>query len=372
VANYGGGGFYFNNATVTQTALFFGHNWTLSDRLNLDYGLRYENYGIDSRLTTPRRLPDSPTGVDGNALTLYDNRLYTPNPEQRFSKSIATLSYSAGVNYKLSEGLAFYGRYSQGRKSPDLGFFFDIANQSLTSNIAVEAQSTQMLEFGFKLKRSNLNLFLTPFYTLLDNVPNFQIFQNPDATYYAPSRLYQKVETMGVELEANYALTNRFSVRAVGIVQQSKALRYQVFLANANGPADDVQVDFSGNNTDNIAPLMLTIMPTYNLDRFYASLTYQYMGARWANVGNAFKLPAYGAVDLNLGYSVSKKLRLSGSINNVFNTYGILTWAAPGGFPASLDTQGFTKAQVEANPNQVYSTLSILPRAYYLTAAYQF
>ncbi len=372
VANYGGGGFYYNNATITQKALFFGHNWAVSDKFNLDYGFRYENYSINSRLTTPKRLADSPTGLDGNALTLYDNRQYALNPEQSFSKSISTLSYSAGLNYKFNEGMAVYSRYSQGRKSPDLGFFFDIANQSLTSNIAVEAQSTQMLEFGFKLKKSNLNLFVTPFYTLLDNVPNFQIFQNADATYYAPPRVYQKVETEGVELEANYAVNNRFSIRAVGIVQQSKALNYQVFLANANGPADDVQVDFSGNKTDNIAPLMLTITPTYNLNKFYASATYQYMGARWANVANAFKLPAYGSVDLNFGYNVSKKFQLSGSINNVFNTYGILTWAAPGGFPSSLDTQGFTKAKLEANPNQVYSTLSILPRAFYLTGTYRF
>jgi outer membrane receptor protein involved in Fe transport len=158
----------------------------------------------------------------------------------------------------------------------------------------------------------------------------------------------------------------------VGIAQRSKALNYQVYLAGANGPADDVLVDFSGNNTDNIAPLMLTITPTYSRDKFYASVTYQYMGARWANVANAFKLPAYSTFDLNLGYTVGKNLQLSASLNNVFNTYGILTWAAPGGFPAALDTQGFTSVMREANPNQVYSTLSVLPRALYFTAAYKF
>ena len=372
VANYGGGGFYYNNALITQKAGFFGHNWTLTDKLNLDYGLRLENYHIEARLSTPSRLADSPTGLDGDAATLYDNRVIGTNPELNFDKSITTLSYSAGLNYKFSEGLALYGRYSQGRKSPDLGFFFDIANQSLTSDIAVEAQSTQMAELGLKVRTEKLNVFVTPFYTLLSNVPNFQIFQNTDLTYYAPPRVYQKVETAGVEVEVNYAFTPQLSVRAVGIGQRSKALNYQVYLAGANGSTDDVGVDFSGNNTDNVPPLMATITPTYSHDKFYASVTYQHMGARWANVANAFKLPAYNTFDLNVGYNVLKSLQLSASLNNVFNTYGILTWAAPGGFPAALDTQGFTATMREANPTQVYSTLSVLPRALYVAATYKF
>ena len=98
------------------------------------------------------------------------------------------------------------------------------------------------------------------------------------------------------------------------------------------------------------------------------------MGKRWANVANAFQLPAFSQFDLNLGYIISKTVQLSASINNLFNTYGVMAWAAPGGFPASLDTQGFTpamKAKAESE-NSVYSTLSIMPRAYFLTATFKF
>ena len=117
---------------------------------------------------------------------------------------------------------------------------------------------------------------------------------------------------------------------------------------------------------------MLTLTPTYSTDKFYVSVTYQYMGARWANVANAFKLPAFGAADLNLGYNFTNKLTASMSINNILDTYGVMSWAAPGGFPASLDTQGFTKAAYEANKNSVYATLPIVPRAYFLTLSYKF
>ena len=89
-------------------------------------------------------------------------------------------------------------------------------------------------------------------------------------------------------------------------------------------------------------------------------------------MGNAFQLPAFGAFDLNLSYRIDRHFQLNGSINNLLNTYGIMGWAAPGGFPAALDTQGFTKQMLEANTNAIYATLPIMPRAYFLTASYKF
>jgi iron complex outermembrane recepter protein len=375
ITNIGGGGLYDNDATIKQTALFLGHNWDISDKFNLDWGIRMESFNINSTFSTPKRVtPDSPTGADGNATTLYDNRIFTRNPTQSFEKSLSfsdILSYSFGANYKFNEGFAVYGRYSQGRKSPDLSYFMDIANQQLTSNISIEAQDIKMAEFGVKYRSKNLSLFLTPFYTLAGNVPNFQIFQNADATYYAPPRVYQKFETKGLELEGNYAFSQHFSIRAVGTIQSSVANEFAVYLAKTNGPADDEKVVFDGKNNDNIGN-MFTVTPTYSTDKLTASINWQYMGERWANVGNAFQLPSFSSFDLNLACRLNKHIQVNGTINNLANTYGIMGWAAPGGFPASLDTQGFTKQMLEANTSAVYATLPIMPRSYFLTLSYKF
>ncbi|MDX2048689.1 MAG: TonB-dependent receptor [Chitinophagaceae bacterium] len=371
IANYGGAGVYYNYGKTTQSALFFGHNWQISDKLNLDWGGRYENFAIKARFYSPRVLPNT-KGPDNDTLTLYNNRVRGANAEKSFDKTLGTFSYSIGLNYKVSNSLAFYGRYSEGRKSPDLSFYFDFSNQEQTSNIDPEAQTTQQFELGVKLKKEKLNLFVTPFLSILKNVPNFQVFQNPDVTYYSPPRKYQKTHTAGVEIEANYAFTKNFSVRAAGVIQTFKADEYYIYLARTNGPADDTLVVYSGNKTDNIAPLMFNITPTYSNSRFYASLNWQYMGKRWANVANAFQMPSYHAFDLNLGWTFSKTVQLSASINNLFNTYGVMGWAAPGGFPAALDIQGFTASALAANPNAVYSTLAIQPRSYFVTATFKF
>jgi outer membrane receptor protein involved in Fe transport len=96
------------------------------------------------------------------------------------------------------------------------------------------------------------------------------------------------------------------------------------------------------------------------------------MGKRAANVPNAFELPAYNESNLNLGYNLSSKWQLQANINNLFNQIGIMGWSAPGGFPAALDRQGFTKEDLESNPDAVYSTLSIPARSFFITATYKF
>ncbi|MEM6320274.1 MAG: hypothetical protein AAF960_21575 [Bacteroidota bacterium] len=57
---------------------------------------------------------------------------------------------------------------------------------------------------------------------------------------------------------------------------------------------------------------------------------------------------------------------------DVATSAGIMGWSAPDGFPAALDRQGVTSADLAANPNAVYSTLSIPPRAYFMTLIYKF
>ncbi|WP_317168896.1 TonB-dependent receptor [Flavobacterium undicola] len=130
--------------------------------------------------------------------------------------------------------------------------------------------------------------------------------------------------------------------------------------------------DYSGNETDNNVKVIFRVSPTYTSGKFYSSLDFSYMGKRAANVPNAFELPAYKQTNLNLGYNLTSKLQLQANINNLFNQLGVMGWSAPEGFPAALDRQGFTKEQLNANPNVVYSTLSLPARAYFITATYKF
>jgi len=117
------------SSTIQQTAFFFGHNWDISDKLNLDWGIRFENFNIDQNYITNNSdsYPDGSGGADGDETTTYDNSRWTLNPEQNFEQTISfsdTFSYSAGLNYRASDKFAIYGRVSSGRKTPGFIILF--------------------------------------------------------------------------------------------------------------------------------------------------------------------------------------------------------------------------------------------------------
>lgn len=363
------------NATQNNLALFFGHNWTITDKLNFDWGIRYEKVSIKGTNQIASSSPSSKVGgTDGNELTLYDNSEAKISGTYDYNKSLPTFSFSGGLNYKFTENMAIYGRYSQGRKAPDLDIYVGINTVAGLKFLNPIAQNTQQVEVGFKAKTGNLNLFVTPFYSILSNVATSALGQETAdlATTYTTPVLYNKFTTKGLEVEGVYNFTKNFNMRAIATFQNSTAVDYSIYDVGQNGASDDKIVSYSGNETDNNARTMLRLSPTYTSNKFFASADWSYMGKRAANVPNAFYLPAFSQTNLNLGYNINSKLAFQANINNIFNQNGVMSWSAPGGFPAALNRQGFTKVNLDANKNAVYSTVSIPPRSFFLTVSYKF
>jgi iron complex outermembrane recepter protein len=373
----GRGGITTSEGTKRQIALFLGHNWDITSKLNLDWGLRYEAtrfLGSNTPVTRDGR-ENNPTwgGRDGNPLTVYDNGGGIAGTPLPFDATIHTVSYSAGLNYKISNTTAVYLRYSNGNKAPEMGNYFAATSSFLVKSLNSEAQHIQQVEAAFKLKDKKAALTITPFYSLLNHVPNLQFgFLDSTGSNYNPPTQYGKYRTFGVELEGSYAFTAHFTLSAQATVQNSKAVEFTTWLSSGKAQQYDVLKNYSGNEADNNAKLIFSISPAYTAGKFNVLLNYYYMGSRQANLPNAFKLPAFGQVDLSLGYDVSKRFRLQGNINNLLNKYGVLGWSGPGGFPAALDRQGFSAQFIASNPNAVYATQGSMPRAYFITAAVRF
>ncbi|MEN9908628.1 MAG: hypothetical protein RLZZ540_1777 [Bacteroidota bacterium] len=354
-----------------QSAAYLGHEWNITDKLIFDWGIRYESLQVYGYNSQPIANAES-AGLDNNPLTIYDNFGGTAGPRLNVDKTVNTVSFSGGLNYKLADDQAVYVRYSNGKKSPDINFYLAQTSQYLIDNTAANAQTVEQFEVGYKISTPKLKVFATPFYSTLSNVSTVQTFLNTNGTYYNPGNQYNAYRTYGLEFESNYAFTDQLSLKAGATIQNSKATTYKTWIANASGPSDDVLQDLSGNETDNNAKLIFNISPSYNYKNFYSSLNVGYMGARQANLQNAFKLPAFTTLDLAMGYDFNKKFGLQANVNNILNTYGVMGWSGTGGFPAALDRQAVTKEFVAANPNAAYSTQGSMPRAFFLTASYKF
>ncbi|WPV01946.1 TonB-dependent receptor [Mucilaginibacter sp. cycad4] len=379
VFQQGGGGFTENKATQNQLAFFLGHNWQILPNLNLDYGVRFETLHINgfagSSIVNPKSADPTYGGADNNPLTVYDNYGGSPGTHYDFNKTVNTFSYSAGLNYELSSHMSVYSRFSSGRKAPDLTVYFAANTPFTSSNLSVQAQKIIQAEIGLKISDRNYGLFITPFYSNLSHVPNIQLFVNADnMTNYNPPVQYESVRTFGLELESKIDFTKNFNVRAVATFQNSKATHYTTWVPNANGPADDQLISYSGNKQDNSPNIIVNVTPAYNAGRFYSFLSWQYLGQRQFGVSNTFKIPGYSQFNLGTGYDFNKKLQLGFNVNNLLNTYGIAAFNRPGDFFTLLTAANYTREQYEADKkaNRIASAVGIQPRAYYLTLTYKF
>ncbi|GLU45188.1 TonB-dependent receptor [Allomuricauda sp. NBRC 101325] len=371
VMDVGRGGVNLASFTKEQVSWFLAWEWKVNDKLNLDVGFRHENIKING-FNSQAIINEESAGRDGDPLTLYDNYGGTEGPELDIDQTVSTASFSSGLNYKFTDEQAFYVRYSYGKKAPDINFYLVQTSQYLIDNTIPYSQQVEQLEAGYKLSTNKAKLYITPFYSVLSNIPVTQVFLDVDGTNYNAPVQFNKYKTRGVELDGSYAFTHEILLKAGATFQSSKLTKFTSWVAGNDGPADDVLLDLSGNETENTPTVMFNINPMYNGDKVFGAINVSYMGERQANNQNAWQMPAFTTVDLTLGYDFSEKFSLQANMNNVFNTYGIMGWFGTGGFPAALNRDGVTSAFVAANPTAPFSSQGNMPRSLFLTATYRF
>lgn len=368
---YGVGGIQYNDIKLSQNAVFFGHHWDITPKLNLDWGCRYESFSIDNSFITPDASLTSPDGgVDKNPLTLYDSIVVTLKPLKRFRKSLRTFSISGGLNFKVSNSLAYYIRYSLGNKLPDVSNY--IANQQAASVVKEKAQQTIQLEAGIKYEGRNTNFTATPFLCVLKNVPRIGFANDSGSlsSYYSTPTLYNKVHTVGIELEGNFNLSSHFSFRCNAVVQQFYSDKYMFYDLRGTGQFDDTIIDRSGKRiSDQAAPVMINLTSSYKRQKWYADVNMNYVSKRAANTSETFYLPAFSQFDFHVSYAFTDKIKLQATVNNFFNHFAVIEWTAPisSGFPfETFETQQFSPEKRQSNPNANYFTMAIQPRSFFL------
>lgn len=375
-AQLSGGRFNFTSygATQTQASLFVGDGIQASEKLNLDLGIRYDYIGVKGVNYFGKENPNAAAGgIDNNPLTLYDNFYFVKDREVTFDTKLNLLSYSAGINYLINKNNSVYARFSNGQKAPDMQFYFSGFNDSKAKPTA-KAQTITQLEMGYKTKGPKISASFIPFYSKLSNVPVATIAQDTNnVAYYTPT-VFNSLRTIGIESEISYQINKNFTLAGNITLQNAKATVWQTWIVGNNGKADDKVVNFNGNTSENVPRVMFNIMPSYNFKKGFVMLTYKYMGARQANVSNAFTLPGFGQTNLSAGYEITPKLSVNANINNLTNTLGIMNWMATTKY-ALVDAFGhdsFTPQRRKESPDSYFQIIPIQPRAFFLALNYNF
>jgi len=347
---------------------FWNADWT--DRLSTDLGVRYEYISHNGTKSNSGPLQRD-GGADGNPSTGYDNGLLVGTSSDIVNYSYDYLSYSFGVNYGLSQNINLYGRYSQTHKAPELNYYINnFANVPI--NEKGKVQDINQVELGVKGKAGKSTYSATIFSSQLDNVAynNFEFDDQSNSLFYTPTQLNSS-NTLGLELEYHYQLNANWSVSLNSTFQNAKLDDFSQY--NANGSIetdDDVTVRFDGKGLPHQPKLSSFLSLRYEKDQLSGALGWRYMGSRYGNFENSFKMAAYSTFDININYDLSSRWYVGFRGQNILNTAGLNNFFGPNEFGSSSNAA--TTEYITANPNASFVVFPISGRSIFLSVGYQF
>jgi len=288
-------------------AVFANAEIEASDKLTIDLGLRYDmdrysGYQGNSQFFS-RNLDNSGSFNYDFRTTTADNSLTTTEgPYYYWKYNVDRLSGSAALNYKFSNNMAAYFRYSNGFRSPIEEAYYDNAK-----NLSVlKPTYINQFELGYKYQARSYAFFANLFYMMLDNVAFTDILAGGQS-----ENKFAKANNYGLELEGEVTAGN-FSVSLNATIQNPK---FEDFKGNG--------FDYNGNVVRRIPKVYGTLRPMYSITKnfgIYAEVNY--FGKKFSDNANVFEMPAFAV--LNAGVSLKvKNIRFAIDGANLTNTIGL-------------------------------------------------
>lgn len=303
---------YNTNAPFAQLGFEAG-------RLNIDGSVRYD-FG-SAKGSIAGDLPGATTtraqDMDGNGiLSVAEQSVgFIPANRARVDYDYSYLSYSAGVNYRLSDTLAAFARYSRGgRVNADrllFGPLVDTATGGLVGG-AKPYDFVKQAEGGVKFSSGPIALYATVFNARTQET-NYLLSQQQFT-----SRDY---EATGVELEGRFR-RGPFSLTAAGTWTDASITR------------DATDTTLNGNRPQRQASLVYQATPQFDFGRVSFGANVIGTTSSYTQPVNDLKMPAYTQVNGFLLLRAADNVSINVNANNIFNVKGI-TEAEEGAIPAN-------------------------------------
>ena len=282
--------------SAQNTAWYLADEWTLSERLRLDAGVRMETRRLNGRYGNTHSID-----LDANPLTLYNNQAAVPlGNDTVIDRRDREWAYTLGGNYKLSDNFSVFARLNSGFALPQ----FDTVRDN---GIATAVTKIKQYELGLKSVSELYSAYLTLFHDSFSGL-SFQQYlaDGSNVTAIAGS------SGSGVEFEVAARPLKNFQIALSGAYQRST---YRDYAGN------------TGHEVKRQPKLQFRLSPSYRIPlddvdvRLYG--TYTYVDARYADAENAQVLPKYTTLDAGvvLGFGEQLELRLAGT--NLTNQLGL-------------------------------------------------
>lgn len=222
------------------------------------------------------------------------------------------VSYSAGINYRVSRTFAAFARYSRGARVLADTILFTPLIDATTGKLQDSKSAynpVRQAEVGVKYRTDAVALNLTGFVANTAE-HNYQVVTGADGllTVQPFSRSYR---AYGAEFEGSYQ-HGPFSLTA--------AATY----THAEIKSDSTDATIAGNAPRHQPKLILQAMPAVDLGRVSFGSSVVHTGSSYAQDNNKLKMPAYTTVNAFVQFRPIDRVQLSLNGSNLFNTLGLV------------------------------------------------
>lgn len=295
---------FSDNFEGSNLAGFLADEWRATDKLRLDAGIRVERYKVSGNVGLA-----SNVNLDGNPLTVYNNSVSVLNGQTRsYDYAKTQLSYTAGASYYITPRVTTFLRLNSGFRFPTFDEIFGGFR---------EVQKIKQYEWGFKTNQPWLDASLTLFRNDFKGQTYSQQIVNPSSGAITTVIAVAGSRTWGAELEG--------VLRPV----QNLAVNFNTTLFRArfrdidSGVANGVQ---NGFKVPRQPSFQARVSPSYTVPFDGGDLTlfgaYTHVGARFSDIQNLQKLPAYDTFDLGAAVKLDR-IEIQLTANNITNALAL-------------------------------------------------
>lgn len=291
-----GAPFFALNASYQGESLagYVLDEWQINDRWRIDAGLRVERYEVDATIENA----DFGVDLDNDPTTLHNNNASVLNGTFRTIEFDETeLSWTAGVNYSISESMAVFGRANGGHKFPHFDNLRDGATQ---------IQDVDQFEVGFKTSTDTLGVFATLFYNQFDGLAFQRFIEGVNVVEIGDA------DALGLELETVWRPIEGLQIQLIGTWQDGE---FNEFGAN------------SGNEVQRQPEFQTRLSPTYDFTLPWGTITvygtWTWVDDRFADPENLQQLNSYSKVDLGALVTVGERVDVQVVVDNLTDDHGL-------------------------------------------------
>ena len=324
---YGGNGYYYDfnrNASEyykghdNKLALYFTHDWNITDDLNVYYGARLEWQSLRGQNAAVRNAAGEYVGRFANyylGATAPDGTLITPTPMEHDWLNYA---FTAAATYKLTGEFGFTGDFTYITQHPKIENFAP-ATLPNTDKISVPLGRIGIYYNNSWLSLTSLFSYISK--TNNNSTLNLQHTTDTGNNEIMAAPLTYDIKTLGWTTDVMAHPFRGFDLHFLFTYQKPTYKKYETSVTFSDGYVGTINA--TGNIVAEIPQVIVEIDPSYMITKDLKIWTsFRYFSKTYANLNDAYYFNGRWETFGGLNWQVNDKLALGCTVVNFLNQTG--------------------------------------------------